>query len=36
MYAAGAEPSPVLLREFIGQTRMIDVDDCGEVGGMNE
>jgi hypothetical protein len=33
------EPSPLSLRPFIGllyQLWMVDCDDCGGVGGMNE
>jgi hypothetical protein len=36
---AGVEPSPLLLRPFIGllyQQWVIDGDDCGAVGGMDE
>jgi hypothetical protein len=36
---AGVEPSPLLLRPFVGlfyQTWAIDGDDCGAIGGMNE
>jgi hypothetical protein len=36
---AGVEPSPLLLRLFIGllyQPLMIDGDDCGAVSGMNK
>jgi hypothetical protein len=39
MYGAGVEPSPLLLRPFIGllyQPWMVDGDDCGAVSGMNE
>jgi hypothetical protein len=41
IYLCGAvmDPSPLLLRSFIGllyQPWMIDGDDCGAVGGMNE
>jgi hypothetical protein len=36
---AGAEPSPLLLRPFIGELYhpwMIDGDDCGVISEMNE
>jgi hypothetical protein len=39
IYVAGAKPSPLLLRPFIGllcQSRMIGGDDCAEIGGMDE
>jgi hypothetical protein len=39
IYGAGVEPSPLLLRPFIGllhQPWMIDGDDCGVISGMNE
>jgi hypothetical protein len=38
-YEAGVEPSPLVLRQLIGllyQPWMIDGDDCGAVGGMND
>jgi hypothetical protein len=39
IYGAGVEPSPLLLRPFsvlLYQPWMIDGDDCGAVGEMNE
>jgi hypothetical protein len=39
MYGAGVEPSPLLLRSFIGllyQPWVIDGDDYGAISGMNE
>jgi hypothetical protein len=38
IYGAGVEPSPLVLRPFIGllyQPWMIDGVDCGAVSGMN-
>jgi hypothetical protein len=39
IYEAEVEPSPQLLQSFIGllyQPWMIDGDDCGAIGGINE
>jgi hypothetical protein len=39
IHGAGVDPSPLLLRPFIGllyQPWMIDRDDCGAISGMNE
>jgi hypothetical protein len=39
IYGAGVEPSPLLLRPFIGplyQPWMTDGDDCGAIGEINE
>jgi hypothetical protein len=39
VYGAGVQPSPLLLRSFIGLLYlhwMIDGDDCGAVNGMKE
>jgi hypothetical protein len=39
IFGAIVEPDPLLLRPFIGllyQPWMIDGDDCGAIGGMNE
>jgi hypothetical protein len=39
IYGAAVEPSPLLLQPFIGllyQPWLIDGDDCGAIGGVNE
>jgi hypothetical protein len=39
IYRVAVAPSPLLMRTFIGplyQPWMIDGDDCGAVGGMND
>jgi hypothetical protein len=39
IYGAGVEPSPLLLRPFVGilhQPWMIDGDDCGVISGVNQ
>jgi hypothetical protein len=39
IYGSRVEPNPLLLRPFIGllyQPWMIDGDDCGAVGGLDE
>jgi hypothetical protein len=39
LFWAGVEPSPLLLKPFIGllyQHWMVDGDNCAAVGGMNE
>jgi hypothetical protein len=38
-FLAGVEPSPLLLRPFIGLLYyrwMMDADDCGAISGMNQ
>jgi hypothetical protein len=39
IYGAGVQPSPLKLWQFIGllyQSWMVDSDECGAIGGINE